>query len=297
MVGPSAKRVAVWFLKGEHEYSERQACRLVSLPRSVHRYQRIKKPDEDWLRERIRELANKNKRYGYPRIHTLINREAPVVNIKRVHRIWKEEGLQLPRKRPKKRNYGPPGEVVNKALYRNHVWSWDFVFDRTERGGQLKVLTIIDEFTRESLALEVASRIGSQRVIQTLDYLFLTRGKPKYIRSDNGPEFIAYAVQDWLRDNGCDVMYIKPGSPWENPYIESFNGKFRDECLNMHIFRNVKEAQIIVDNWRDEYNHYRPHSSLGNLTPVEYAARASGVLRATPFVPLKQLKEVEILSS
>jgi transposase InsO family protein len=297
MVGPSEKRIGVWFLKGEHEYSERQACHMVSIPRSVHRYQRIKKPDEDWLRERIRELANQNKRYGCPRIHTLINREASVVNIKRIHRIWKEEGLQLPRKRPKKRNYGPPGEVVNRALYENHVWSWDFVFDRTERGGQLKFLTIIDEFTRESLALPVSSRIGSQKVMQMLDYLFLTRGKPKFIRSDNGPEFVAYRVQDWLRDNQCDVMYIKPGSPWENAYIESFNGKFRDECLNMHIFRNVPDAERIVDYWRDEYNNYRPHSSLGNLTPVEFAARASGVLRATPFVPLKQLKEVEILSS
>jgi putative transposase len=297
MVGPSEKQIGVWFLKGEHEYSERQACRLVSLSRSVHRYKRIRKPDEAWLVERIRILADRHKRYGYPRIHTLIKREVSVINIKRVHRIWKEEYLQVPHRRSKKRKHGPPGEVVNKALYENHVWSWDFVFDRTEKGGQLKFLTIIDEFTRENLALPVASRMGSQKVIQTLDYLFLTRGKPKFIRSDNGPEFVAYAVQDWLRDNGCEVMYIKPGSPWENAYIESFNGKFRDECLNMHLFRNVQDAETIVDYWRDEYNNYRPHSSLGYLTPAEYAARASGVLRATPFVPLKQLEEEEILSS
>ena len=296
MVGPSEKRIGVWFLKGEHEYSERQACQLVSLSRSVHRYKRIRKPDETWLVERIRTLADRHKRYGYPRIHTLIKREVSVINIKRVHRIWKEEYLQVPHRRSKKRKLGP-GEVVNKALYENHVWSWDFVFDRTERGSQLKFLTIIDEFTRENLALPVASRMGSQKVIQTLDYLFLTRGKPKFIRSDNGPEFVAYAVQDWLRDNGCEVMYIKPGSPWENAYIESFNGKLRDECLNMHLFGNVREAEMIADYWRDEYNNYRPHSSLGYLTPAEFAAGASGVLRATPFVPLKQLEEEEILSS
>jgi transposase InsO family protein len=161
--------------------------------------------------------------------------------------------------------------MVNKAEYPNHVWSYDFVEDRTERGGKLRILAIIDEYTRECLAFRVAPSIPAPAVVGVLEWLFLTRGVPKYLRSDNGPEFIAKVVCQWLRECGCQTLFINPGSPWENGHMESFIGKFRDECLNREVFRNGKEAQTIGEGWRQEYNDYRPHSSLGNLTPSEFA--------------------------
>jgi transposase InsO family protein len=163
------------------------------------------------------------------------------------------------------------GEIINKAEHPNHVWSYDFVEDRTERGGKLRILAIIDEYTRECLAIRVAPSIPSSVVIKVLEWLFLTRGVPRYIRSDNGPELVSKAVCNWLEKSGCQTLFIKPGSPWENGYIESFNDKLRGECLNREIFRNGREAQVIVETWRNEYNNYRPHSSLGYLTPVEFA--------------------------
>ncbi|GAI02713.1 unnamed protein product [marine sediment metagenome] len=165
------------------------------------------------------------------------------------------------------------GEIVNKAGYPNHVWSYDFVEDRTERGGKLRILAIIDEYTRECLAIRVAPSIPASAVIETLEWLFLTCGVPKYIRSDNGPEFVSRAVCQWLETSGCQTLFITPGSPWENGYIESFFDKLRDECLNREVFRNGREAQAIVENWRQEYNNYRPHSSLDYLTPAEFARR------------------------
>jgi len=162
---------------------------------------------------------------------------------------------------------------VNKAEYPNHVWSYDFVEDRTERGGKLRILAIIDEYTRECLAIRVAASIPASAVVGVLEWLFLTRGVPKFLRSDNGPEFVAKAVCRWLKESGCSNLFIKPGSPWENGYIESFNDKLRDECLNREIFRNGREAQAFVENWRQEYNNYRPHSSLGYLTPAEFVRR------------------------
>jgi len=168
---------------------------------------------------------------------------------------------------------GPVGEIVNKAEYPNHVWSYDFLEDRTERGGKLRILVIIDEYTRESLAIRVAPSIPALAVVGVLEWLFLTRGVPKYLRSDNGPEFVAKAVRNWLAESGCQTLFITPGSPWENGYIESFNDKLRDECLNREVFRNGKEAQTIVEAWRQEYNNHRPHSSLGYLTPAEFAGR------------------------
>jgi len=168
---------------------------------------------------------------------------------------------------------GSVGEMINKAEYPNHVWSYDFVEDRTERGGKLRILAIIDEYTRECLAIRVAPSIPASAVVRVLEWLFLTRGVPKHIRSDNGPEFVARAVCHWLEESGCQTLFINPGSPWENGYIESFIDKLRDECLNREIFRNGGEAQVIVENWRQEYNNYRPHSSLDYLTPSEFAKR------------------------
>ena len=165
--------------------------------------------------------------------------------------------------------------MIHQARYPNHVWSYDFLEDRTEQGGKIRILTVLDEFTRESLEIRVERSIPSARVIDTLEWLGLVRGLPAHIRSDNGPEFVAKEVRKWLRGKGCQTIYINPGSPWENPYIESFNGKLRTECLNRHAFANGREAQEIVTNWRDEYNKYRPHSSLGYQTPEEFASTFS----------------------
>jgi len=252
-------------------YSERRACVLVGLSRSSCRYRpREEAGEEKVLRGRIRELAHEHPRYGCPRITVMLHREGRQVNEKRVHRLWKEEGLQIHRK-PRRRRRGLTSETVNKAGHKNHVWSYDFVEDRTETGNKVRFLTVVDEYTRECLAIEAGKSMGGKEVIDCLEWLFLVHGAPRHIRSDNGPEFVAKAVRHWLGQEGCQTIYIEPGSPWENPYIESFNGKFRDECLNMELFRNVDEAQTVVNAWREEYNERRPHSSLGNLTPKEFA--------------------------
>ena len=264
--------------------SVRCACRVVGISRSALSYKERAKPDEDALTGRIKSLAKTNGRYGYRRITALLHREGKEINIKRVHRIWKSEALTLPVRRPRRRQYGPKGEVLRKAEYPLHVWTYDIVEDRTERGSKLRILTVLDEYTRQSLAIWVGRSICAQTVVQNLKWLFMDRGAPEHIRSDNGPEFIATAVREWLAQSGCRTMYIEPGSPWENPYIESFNGKLRDECLNREIFRNGLEAQIVIENWREEYNRYRPHSSLGYLTPEEFAQRCGkgGAPEPTP---------------
>ena len=246
---------------------------VVRVSRSVVRYVVRKRQNEARLVKKIHKLAIRHSRYGYRRITVLLRREGWRINRKRVHRIWKSEGLGLPRRRPKRRRVGSVGEIVNKAGYPNHVWSYDFVEDRTERGGKLRILAVIDEYTRECLAIKIAPSIPASAVVEVLAWLFLIRGVPKYLRSDNGPEFMAKAVCQWLEENDSQTLYIKPGSPWENGYVESFNDKLRDECLNREIFRNGKEAQTIVEVWRGEYNNYRPHSSLGYLTPSEFAKR------------------------
>jgi len=273
MVSPLARRSAVRYLAKQGRCSQRRACAVVRIPRSLVRYIARRRKDEAKLVRKIHRLAIRHSRYGYRRITVLLRREGFRVNKKRVHRIWKSEGLSLPRRRPKRRKMGSTGGIVNKAEYPNHVWSYDFVEDRTERGGKLRILVIIDEYIRECLAIRVKPSIPSSAVIEVLEWLFLTRGVPKYIRSDNGPEFVSRAVCQWLENSGCQTLFIKPGSPWENGYIESFNDKLRNECLNREIFRNGKEAQAIVEAFRQEYNNYRPHSSLGYLTPAEFARR------------------------
>jgi putative transposase len=273
MVSPLARRSAVKYLVKQRGSSQRRACVVVGLSRSLVRYIARRSKDEAMLIKKIHKLAIRHSRYGYRRITVLLRREGFRVNKKRVHRIWKSEGLGLPRRRPKRRRMGPTGEIVNKAEYPNHVWSYDFVEDRTERGGKLRILAIIDEYTRECLAIRVAPSIPASGVVEVLEWLFLTHGVPKYLRSDNGPEFVARAVCQWLGSSGCQTLFINPGSPWENGYIESFFDKLRDECLNREVFRNGQEAQAIVENWRQEYNNYRPHSSLDYLTPAEFARR------------------------
>jgi putative transposase len=275
MVNPQDKRAGVGYLMTQRKYSQRQACALVRVTRSSARYQSRIKPEEVELRAQIRQLANRHQPYGCPRITALLQREGGPVNHKRVHRLWKLEGLQLPRRKPRKQRRGPKGEVVNRAEHYNHVWSYDFLEDRTESGSKLRILTVLDEYTRECLETQVERSIAAAKVIDTLEWLSLIRGLPDYIRSDNGPEFVAKAIQQWLKDNQCQTIYIEPGCPWENPYIESFNGKLRAECLDRYAFGNGGEAQEITADWREEYNRYRTHSSLSYQTPEEFAANVA----------------------
>lgn len=299
MVSPPSRRTAVRHLVDRRGCSERRACTLVKAARSSVRYQAKPKPNEQALRGRIRELASRHKRYGYRRVAAILRQpeEAPI-NVKRVHRIWKEEGLGLQRKRPKRRRVGSNGEVKKKAERKDQVWSYDFVEDRTERGGRLRLLCVLDEYTRESLAIRVERSLGSREVRETLEWLFLERGCPDYIRSDNGPEFIARNLQQWLSKAGSQTIYIEPGSPWENAYIESFNGKLRDECLNREVFRNGQEAQEVVEAWRREYNEQRPHSALGYKTPQEFASGCGRSDRPTASLHVhnRQAERTEILS-
>jgi transposase InsO family protein len=296
MVSPSVRKAAALLLEDEFEYSERRASEMALISRGALRYVHRIKPDEPELRQSIREVAYEYPRYGCERTWTTLRREGATVGKNRVHRIWKAEGLSLRRKRPRRRRQ-VRSEVARKAEYRNHVWTYDFMADRTAKGGQIRILNVVDEYTRECLAARVEKSMGAREVIDTLEWLFLTRGVPEHIRSDNGPEFTAKAVKEWLARSGCGTIYIEPGSPWENPHIESFNGKMRDECLNMEIFSNGQEAKELVENWRIEYNERRPHSALGWLTPSEFATRAASVGRATPSLPLQPPQQCVILSS
>lgn len=272
----------------ERGLSQRQACRLVDLDRSTARYQSHPRADEAASVALVREYATEQPMYGYRIIAAMIKHDGHMMNRKRVYRIWRQEGLQLPRRQAAKRRYGTSSSALRRATRPNEVWTYDFLEARTERGGKLRLLTILDEYTRECLAIHVARSISSRQVIKILEWLFLARGRPDHLRSDNGPEFVAYAVQEWLRDRQCQTLYIKPGSPWENPFIESFNGTFRAECLRRWVFADGREAQAITEQWRLEYNHRRPHSSLGYLTPVQFARQAAvqlPVQTADPLTP------------
>jgi len=256
------------------DVSERRACQVVGQPRSTQRYG-AKRPDRDRpLLKRMKQLRRKHPRYGYRRIWVRLVRKGWQVNLKRVHRLWKEAGWQIRTKAKKKRRLGSSenGCTQRQAERRNQVWSYDFVFDRTEDGRQLKFLPILDEHTRESLTIEVGRSITGQGVVDTLAYLFRVHGEPEFIRSDNGPEFIAKAVRDWLDASGVQTLYIEPGSPWENGYSESFNSRFRDEFLDREIFMSLAEAKVLAEQHRVYHNLDRPHSSLGYQTPAEFAA-------------------------
>jgi len=220
------------------------------------------------------ELVREHPRYGYRRIWALLRREGWRVNRKRIYRLWRREGLKVPRKQRKKRHLGHSanGCARRRAEYKDHVWAWDFVHDRTCDGRPLKWLTLVDEYTRENLALEVGRGMRAEEVIDVLAELFVLRGVPKHIRSDNGPEFIAAAIRRWLAYAGVEALYIEPGSPWENGYAESFNSRFRDELLDREEFENVSDARAYGTRYRLEYNHRRPHSALGYRTPAEFAA-------------------------
>ena len=218
-------------------------------------------------------LATQYGRYGYRRITALLQRSGWLVGIKRVHRIWRREGLKVPQKQPKRgRLWLNDGSCIRlRPEYPNHVWSYDFVEDRTHNGRKYRMLNIIDEFTRECLAIRVSRRLRAVDVIDALTDLFILRGIPGHIRSDNGPEFIAKALRDWIVAVGASTAYIEPGSPWENGYCESFNSKLRDELLNAEIFYSLEEAKVIIEGWRRHYNTERPHSSLGYRPPAPEA--------------------------
>lgn len=254
----------------ELSVSERRACRILGVPRSTYRYSPIIVPDELLLVERLVALATQYGRYGYPKIRAMLQTEGWFVNKKRVERLWRREGLKVPQRQPKrKRLWLNDGSCIRlRPLYRNHVWSYDFVHDRTSEGRGLRLLTVLDEFTRESLAIPVERRFTQMDVVECLAELFVNRGVPEHIRSDNGPEFTAKAIRGWLKRIGVKTVYIEPGSPWENGYIESFNGKLRDELLNREVFDTLLEAKILVERWRYEYNHIRPHSALGYRPPA-----------------------------
>ena len=267
------------------EVSERRACKVVGQPRSTQRRRPKVADDEARLVGRMIELATRYGRYGYRRITVLLQWEGWRVSRHRVERLWKREGLKVPKKQPKRgRLWLNDGSCVRlRPERRDHVWSYDFVQARTRDGRSIRLLTMIDEYTRECLAMDVARHLRSEDVLERLADRFVHRGTPEFIRSDNGSEFTAKAVRQWLKQVGVKTLYIEPGSPWENGYIESFNGKLRDELLNGEIFDTLLEAQVLIERWRMDYNRKRPHSSLGYRPPapeaIEPPAPGSG---ATP---------------
>jgi putative transposase len=258
--------------------SERRACRALGVPRSSQRYVGAERGREEELLLRIRALARENPRYGYRRIKALLVREGWSVNLKRVHRLWRREGLKVPQVQRKRRRLGQSenGCARRRSERPDHVWSYDFIHDQTADGRGLKLLQVVDEFTRECLTIEVERGMDAEGVVSTLEYLFEIRGEPEHIRSDNGPEFIAEAVRSWLARRGSKTLYIEPGSPWENASSETFNSRLRDELLDREMFETLKEAKVIVEDHRLDDNHRRPHSSLGYRTPAEFAAACVG---------------------
>jgi len=250
--------------------SERRACRVLGRARSTQPHRSQVTDEESGLINKVIELACEYGRYGYRRITALLRQEGFQVNHKRVERIWREEGLKVPKKQPKRgRLWLNDGSCVRqRAEYPNHLWSYDFALERTHDRSSVRILAVMDEFTRECLAIDVARRLTSEDVLYRLGQLFVQRGLPAYIRSDNGSEFTAKAVRDWSTRFGVQTLFIKPGSPWENGYIESFIGKMRDELLNREIFYTLSEARVLIESWRQHYNTKRPHSSIGYQPPA-----------------------------
>ena len=252
------------------EVSLRRACKVLGVPLSTYCYQPRLSSEEEELTGRINKLAVDYGRYGYRRITALLQMEGWKVNHKRVERIWRTEGLKVPQRQPKRRRlWFNDGSCIRlRPEHPDHVWSYDFVQHYTHDGRKFRILTILDEYTRQSLAIDVERRLNRESVLDRLTDLFIRTGVPEYIRSDNGSEFTAKVVRNWLTAVGVKTLYITPGSPWENGYIESFNGKLRDELLNREIFDTLLEAKVLIGRWRHEYNHIRPHSSLGYRPPA-----------------------------
>ena len=292
-MSPAKRREAVEHVRdslGRDRISERRACKVLGQSRSTQRRVHHISSDEPRLVRRMVQLASGYGRYGYRKVTALLREEGWRVNHKRIERLWRQEGLKLPQKQPKRRRlWLNDGSCVRlRPAHKDHVWSYDFVADRTSDGRAFRMLTLIDEHTRECLAIDAARRLRSEDVLERLSDLFIRRGVPKYIRSDNGPEFTANTVREWLNHVGVKTLFIEPGSPWENGYIESFNGKLRDELLDREIFDTLLEAKVLIERWRVEYNTVRPHSSLGYRAPAPETMLPLTACSATLH---KQLKE------
>ena len=266
-------------MRGTCSVSERRACLVLEQPRSTQRYVPQVREDEPELLKRILELVREFPRFGYRQITRLLRRDGWEVNFKRVYRLWRQEGLKVPQKKRKRRRLGDSaGGIARRIAERkDHVWSLDFIFDRTSNGHPLKILSIVDEYTRECVALEVSRNLTGDDVVSVLVDLFTIRGVPKFVRSDNGPEFISKRLRGFLEKVDVGTSYIEPGSPWENGYVESFHSRFRDECLACEEFTTLTEAIRVIQDWRMTYNHRRPHSSLGGLTPAEFSTQCASV--------------------
>lgn len=275
MVSSQARREQV-ALACERGLSKRRACELIEIARSGLGYVSMRAERDRPTLEAMKRLAAQYPRYGYRRIRVFLRREGHGMSRHRAHRLWRLAGLQLPRRRPRRRVATSRPRPV-PAFGPNHVWAYDFVFDASASGQQIKCLTVIDEFTREALAIDVAGSIRSARVIEVLARLVSEHGAPRYLRSDNGSEFVSHAILEWLGKEKIETALIDPGKPWQNGADESFNGKFRDECLSLEWFRSREEARVVIETWRRHYNHVRPHSSLKDLTPIEFKTRYDAV--------------------
>ncbi len=262
-------------IQDKHGFSERRACRLLGQPRATQRRAAPAVCDEEErIRKRLRDLARERPRYGYRRMTALLREEGFCVNHKRIQRLCRDEGLRVLRRAKKRYRIGVSTLPANRLRARrpDHVWAIDFLFDQTADLRSLKILAITDEFTKEALAIEVDRSIDADHTVRILDRIVARTGRrPQLVRMDNGPELTANALRDWCRFSRADTTYIEPGSPWENPFIESFNGKLRDELLNCEIFETLLEAKVLAEDFRIDYNTYRPHSSLGYLAPTKFA--------------------------
>ena len=263
-------------LQTRFELSERRACRIAGQHRSTQRRLPTRGRGDDALRTELRVFSRDHPRWGYRKAWALLREEGWTVNCKQVQRLWREEGLRVPSRRHKRQRLGTSTTPAARlrAARPDHVWALDYQFDQTADGRVLKLLNVVDEHTREALAMVAARSITADATVDTLDQVVLERGTaPEYIRCDNGPELTANALRDWCRRSGTGTSYIEPGAPWENPFVESFNGRLRDELLAVEQFDTLLEAQVLIEDWRIEYNTKRPHSSLGWLAPATYAER------------------------
>ena len=254
--------------------SERWACRVVGQHRSTQRYEPTRVEDDAALRARLREISAERPRWGYRRAHHRLRQEGWEVNRKRVQRLWREEGLRVPQRRRKRQRLGDSTVAAERlrAQRPNHVWALDFQHDQTADGRVLRLLNVVDEFTREALQMLVERSIDADRIVSVLELLVSERGAPEYLRMDNGPELTANALHDWCQFSKAATAYIEPGSPWQNPFVESFHARVRDELLDVEEFSCLAEAKVVIRDWREDYNHRRPHSALGMRAPAAFAA-------------------------
>jgi putative transposase len=257
--------------------SERWACRVVGQHRSTERYQPTRAQDDAALRARLRQISRERPRWGYRRAHALLLADGWTINGKRVRRLWREEGLRVPARKRKRQRLGVSTVPASRlaAERPNHVWALDFQWDQTADGRNLKLLNVVDEYTREALEVLVERHIDADDTVRVLERLTALRGCPEHVRCDNGPELTAHALRDWCTLSGAGTAFIEPGSPWQNAYVESFNGRLRDELLDVEQFSCLAEARVVIEDWRQDYNAHRPHSSLGMLAPLAFAAALS----------------------